>query len=928
MTGKAFAFGPFQVLTGQRALLSGDDRVRLGSRALDLLVVLLEHAGTVVSNDELVRRVWPQSVVDESNLRVHISALRKALSDGTGRTYIENIPLRGYCFVAPVQTRQEDDANAIGGGTHAAHTVHGLPTLLARVVGRDGAIDTVVQLAGQRRLTTIVGPGGVGKTTVAVCAAQRLAAQFADGVWFVDLAPLSNAGLVAGAVASAMGLTLRDSSATPLIAGFLQGRRALLVLDNCEHVIAAVATLVEALHGSSAALRILATSREPLQAGGEWIYRLAPLGVPPAGPMPARDAMAYPAVQLFAERAMASADALTWSDADIAAAAAICRRLDGIPLALELAAARLDTLGVKQLAVLLRDRFSLLTQGRRAALPRHQTLKAALDWSYEALSPQDQRVLRRLAVFRGSFSLACVEAVVADAPADDALLAVSNLAGKSLLAVDIHREPVRYRMLEMTRAHALELADPAEIRSTSRRHAVHLRDVLARSQRDWSREPGGPWLDAYAPYLDDLRAALEWCFCVDGDATLGCELTALSSVLWFQLSLIAEYRPHVERAIAHAAAGPGVPPAIDLQLHAALTHVLAYLLGPSAPAHMALCARTLALAQALGDPSQQLQMLYRLWHADISRGDYLAATAWAEKFGLICERHGDQEDRVQMDRILTIGFHAIGRPALARFHVDRLLQHPVLQFRATERAGVLLDQRVMGLSFQAQLLWLQGFPIQAQAVADECVAEGERRGHALSVMFALALGACPVAFWSGAEPLMRRRLDMLQAHAAQHDIGLYGVWAQCYARAFAAIGGGTPPPAMRLAGGVPNEAQDDMLATLADGLASPQALARVSASDRRWCAPEVMRRQAAHLARSGTCAQAEAVHWLTRALALAREQEALSWELRCASDLAELQLRENQAAAARALLGPVYGRFTEGFDTADLRRAAAILAAT
>ena len=402
---QAWQFGNFTLLPTQRLLLEGDAPVRVGGRALDLLIVLVEAAGTVVGRDELMASVWKKVVVDEGSLRVHIAALRRALGDdGDARRYIVNVPGRGYSFVGDVSPSAPASVTGTWPKLDVARS-H-LPPLLVNVVGRDDAIREVCSMVAKHRLVTVVGAGGVGKTTVALAAAAQLAAHYRDGARFVDLAPLTDARQVANVWASAIGDSSMSVSDEHDLGALLADRHMLIVLDNCEHVVQAAATVAEAVLASAPGVHVLATSREPIRATGEWVFRLASLELPPAsGRLTAQQATAFAAVQLFTQRTAATFPGFTFTDADVSHVTEICWRLDGIPLAIELAAGRVAQLGLRGLSAALEDRFAVLTKGLRTALPRQQTLRAAIDWSYELLSEDQKAVLRRLSIFAGAFTL-------------------------------------------------------------------------------------------------------------------------------------------------------------------------------------------------------------------------------------------------------------------------------------------------------------------------------------------------------------------------------------------------------------------------------------------------------------------------------------------------------------------------------------------
>src|SRR5271155_222761 len=413
------AFGPFSLFVAERLLKKAGEPVPLGGRALDILIALAHRAGEVVSHKELISTVWPGVTVEEGNLRFQMATLRKALGDGRdGARYVSNVAGRGYCFVAPV-TRSSAKQPVPVTGITTTERVQNLPPRLTRMVGRDDTVRALAQQLRVWRFVSIVGPGGVGKTTVAISVAHTLVDGFHDAVFFIDLAALTDPQLVPTAVASALGLMVQSQDPLAGLLAFIGDRKILLVLDNCEHVIGVAAALAERVVSEARQAHILATSREAFRVESEHVHLLYSLDCPPedAGPT-AVEALRYPAAQLFMERAAASGYGAALSDIDAPMVARSCRRLDGIALAIELAARRVGSLGIRGTAELLDNRFSLLWQGRRTALPRHETLNAMLDWSYSLLSEREKVVLCRLSVFVGDFTLQAAGSVASGTEAD------------------------------------------------------------------------------------------------------------------------------------------------------------------------------------------------------------------------------------------------------------------------------------------------------------------------------------------------------------------------------------------------------------------------------------------------------------------------------------------------------------------------------
>jgi predicted ATPase/DNA-binding winged helix-turn-helix (wHTH) protein len=939
---QAFSFGPFRLLPTQQLLLEADRPVRLGSRALDILVMLVERAGELVSKDELVARVWPDTHVEEGNLRVHVAAVRRALGDGhAGNRFVANVPGRGYCFVAPVAlTRGQTDTELPSAKVLPAHN---LRSPLTRMVGRGAIVRSLMAQLPQRRFITIVGPGGIGKTTVALAVAEGLVVAYHHGVRLVDLAPVGDPDLVPSALAAVLGLEVRSDNPVPGVVAFLADKRMLLVLDNCEHVIEAVAALVADVRKAAPGVHILATSREPLRVEGERLHRLPPLSVPAGSTgLTAAEALGFPAVQLFVERAAAILDGFELSDADAPLVAEICRRLDGIALAIELAAGRVEAFGVSGLAALLDDRLRLLRGGRRSALPRHQAMSAVLDWSYQLLPERERTILRRLAVFAGDFLLESAAAVAGgvDIAAPEVVDAVANLVAKSLISADVGGPTVRYRLLDTTRAYALQkLRESCELEGLTRRHAEHYRELLERAEAEWPTEVTTEWLAAYAFQIDNVRAALDWAFSPAGDVEIGIALTLAAVPLWFQLSLINECRAGVERALETLDAGSGRGGRREMQLYAALGWSQMYTTG-SMRETGAGWATALELAEAQGDTDYQLRALWGLWAGRINNAEFRPALELAQRFHGLAVRTADPADLDVGDRMLAASLHFLGDQSAARRHIERMLARYVAPLNRSHIVRFQFDQRVTARITLARVLWLQGLPDQAMRCVESTIEHARSIDHVLSLCNALAQAACPVALLAGDLAAADRFTAMLLEHTRTHALDLWDAYGRLF-RGELLVGRGEVDGGLRLIRGAVGELGDArfnqyrtaFLSTLAQGLAAAgqlgeasaaieEALAQSERAGERWCVAELLRIRGELAVRQGRSAGEQDVR---SSLETAHAQGALSWELRTATSLARLQRSRDHIAEARHLLAAVYSRFTEGFGTADLRAAQLLL---
>ncbi len=931
---RAVSFGSFRLLPLQQLLLEGETPIRLGSRALEILKILVERPGELVSKADLVARIWPDTFVDENTLRVHVAGLRKALGDGQpGRRYLANVPGRGYRFVAPVSLSESERPLVRDRAVTAR--VHNLPVSRSRVVGRADVIGVLSEQLPKRRFMTIVGVGGIGKTTVALALAEALLPAYEDGVRFVDLAPVDDPQRVPDALGTTLGLTLHSGGAMLQLAAFLRDRRMLVVLDSCEHVLETAAPLAEVILAGAPGVHILATSREPLRAEGERVHRLSPLEIPSSSvSLTAAEALAFPSVRLFVERAAAIVDGFELEDADAPIVADICRKLGGVALAIELAAARVDAFGIRQLSVLLDDRFRILRQGKRTAQLRHRSLTAALDWSYEFLPEVERIVLRRLSVFAGVFTL---ESAIAVARSDDidVMEAVANLVAKSLISADVSGPVVQYRLLDTTRAYAMQkLIDAGESEDYARRHARHHFDWFKRVEADWvARSANVRWLEDNGRGVDDVRSALNWAFSPEGDATVGVALTIASLPLWLALSLVHECRAHIERALASQAVQPAHSERDELKLRLACGYVLPHT-SRSFSENDGFLAKTLALAERLGDPEAQLEALNRWSVYYLYIGRYREALSLAERFRAVADGNGLAEKSLLGGMMAGTALQNLGDYAGAMRNLDPIINHP-----ESRQASVFTD-RLTVRSLYSNILWLRGFPDQAVHYAQMVVADAQAANHAWLLSSSLAQATCSIALYVGDMAEAERSIGLLLECSPKTGLDTWNALGRCFqGRLLLAQGNFAGLAILRAALGWLRETGFVLryaisLGALAEGLAAAgefvearqaidEALECVERNEERWCLPELLRIKGELILLDGAGATAE--DYFRQGIDCARRQGALSWELRAATSLAGLWRQNGRTAEAHDLLADVYDRFTEGFDTADLRKARAVL---
>jgi predicted ATPase len=792
-------------------------------------------------------------------------------------------------------------------------------------------------------MVTLIGPGGIGKTVLASDVARRLFPQIESDVFLVELASLSDPELVPSTVARVLGLRLGGDKISPaLVARALGMQKLLLVLDSCEHVIDAAARLAEALLHTCPHALVLATSREALRIDSEFLYHVAPLEVPSAREE-ASAILEHSAVQLFIARLRSlGADSLAHSE-EFPAIGAICRRLDGIPLAIEFAAALAARLGIQQVANQLDDRFAALVDGRRAALPRHQTLRAALDWSYGLLTEVERRLLRHLAIFPTGFTLEAAIAVMGDrgGPPTNVSDALSCLVEKSMVAFDASTPAGRWRMLETIRAYALEkLAEGEEAGGAARAHATFFRDFIASVFRVDTTSSS---LTLCLREIDNVHAALDWSFSDTGDPSIGVALTVAYVPVWLHFALLAECRERIERTLHRVDPATGLTPRLLLQLHMALGISGVFTMRSRKRTRTEL-ATALDIAESLNDVDAELWTLWGLCTLHYYSSESRAALAFAERIAAIGGRIRDPFALVMADRMMGNTLHHQGDQRRARHYLERVIERSAVPVERRNTFYPQLDQRITGRGMLAWVLALQGHLDQAAEHARTGLEEAVATGYELAICHVLRLAGCPVALLNGDLAAAERAITQLVDVATRFNAPFFKSAGRCFEGKLQIERGAFADgvallrsefDAYERTGWTPWH--PEFLGILSEGLAGlgrfpealalvDRALAKAEQGGERYYAAELHRLRGEFLLAEAEGTRIAAIDdCFFAAMTTARDQGALLLELRAALSLARWRVRQHRPKDARQILAPVYARFTEGTGAVDLRAAKGLL---
>ncbi|MBB3262057.1 putative ATPase [Paraburkholderia bannensis] len=926
-----FAFGATVVAPRRREVVHRGTRVEIGDRAFDLLLLLAQSRGSVLSKAQIIARLWQDRVVESNTVEAQISALRRAL--GEDRAAIRTVTGRGYQFIAEVLTQDANSDKPPAAPTHGpAFSGLSLPAEVSPLIGQEIAVREICRGLQTHRLVTLAGTGGIGKTRLALEAARQSASHFADGAFVAELAATTSTDHIPTTIAVALGFPPGDGTfSLERLAPSLMSRHLLLVLDNCEHLIDGAARIAEQFLRIAPRAVVLATSREPLRVAGELAYRVPSLEVPPDDNCD--DALDYSAVRLFEERVGPHAGLSPDSRAALRLKSQICRQLDGIPLALELAAACVPSLGLQGVADRLGNRFQILTHGSRTALPRQQTLRAALDWSYDLLSDEQRSVLDRLSLFAGTFTLASAQEMAScDALAPDAVVtALMQLVDKSLVSVASGSGYVRYRLLESTRAYARDaLRASGAMPGWSRRHAGYFLEIFRTAARRAEGHADVDWRNGYVPHLDDLRAAMQWCFSVEGDMELAVELTVAGIPFLTHLALLQECLATVDKALEWLSGQSGPVDERQMKLHAArgmclLCHTVATSTSDAFESAVDIAAR-------LGNLDYQLLGMWGRWMCHYLNGEYARAIPLARHFNELALTSPRKCDHLAALRLSGMSRLFAGDLPGALADLQRAANDTGPLPRA-QRMRFLYDEKMLSHASLALTLWFMGETELARQAAQQSLDDAREFDHPVSICYALSEAVCTLAVLDCDAAALDEAVASLAAETRRHSISTWRARAQMWQGLLDLRAGDPTAFARTISPAMTNMGSKRFYVSLSPyitalaealcrrGMVSEAtevidaSVARAIQTDDRCGLPELWRAKAEVLvATRGDEAMPAAESILTDALQMAQKYGFRGWQARCSLSLARLAHMKGDAKGALNAIFPVTQQSADAID--------------
>jgi len=937
-TEVTFSFGPFRFVPGRHVLLLGERPVKLGGRAFELLQLLVQRRGELVSKNELMAAAWPGTFVHDSNLKVNMWSLRRSLGDTQIEpVYIATVARRGYKFIADVQVGigEIEEEPTLADPLPLAH-----PPLPRGIVGREADIVEIADLLAEHRHVTLAGAGGIGKTTVALAVAQAFASRYRDGVCFVDLATISDPTLFGVALVTALGIRGNTDIGLAAVLDYLRPRQMLLILDNCEHVLPAATIFASKFMMDTSPSRLLATSREPLGTTTEHVVRLGSLSAPSSDlGLSVDQAVKFPAVELFVRRAAEWSD-YEFIDDDCEAIAAVCRSLDGLPLAIELAAAQISRFSPRELLVILDQKLGFRARPV-ATPPRHETLMATIEWSFRLLSQNEARLFALLSVFSDGFEhedAVFVAEAVALTPID-VVTALGSLVAKSLLSAQARGASLRYRLLDSTRRYAAERhrGDPACSRAI-RRHAERMVALFEQSEEEWNWREPADWTERYLSRIADLRSALSWSFGEQGDAILGIRLAVAAITLWSETSILSEAQARLEVALALAKRVP-CDDLSKAKLACALGWSLFYARKSSNENEVAWL-DAIAFARRADSIDYQQRALVGFAFYLLQIGEIARAITYLEEATSLVDRDPDSTATSEADKALAWARAFAGELDKSRPVLDRLAStHSLARARSRKDANEVY-RFITARTNMPFVVWMQGQADYAARLAREAVDAADRGGHWVSQSNALGLAALPISLETGDLDALEIFTERLRRNLERERISRW-VSVERYFSGCLRNLRGDPHAVEDIRAAIDELIECRFLMRIGSYLAFlaraylrqgritqardaiKRAIAYQERQGERWCRSELLRVNASILLHAGEAVRAEEL--LKQALAEARAIGALTFALRIATDLAAHWATTGRDIDAVQLLAPILGEFTEGFGTQDLVRASRLL---
>jgi predicted ATPase/DNA-binding winged helix-turn-helix (wHTH) protein len=937
-----FSFGPFRLYPKRQQLLLRTEPVKLGGRSFELLHLLVQRSGQLVRKDELIAAAWPDVYVHYSNLKVNMSSLRRSLGDvQTAPIYIATIAGHGYRFVAPVRTAISEPADQ--GRPEKSQEMSG-PPAQRDIVGREADIANVLADLRNKQHVTLVGAGGIGKTTIATAVARALERDYPDGVCFIDLSIIDDPSLVPVALAAALGLRGNPGDTLGAILDYVRQRRMLVILDNCEHVLPAATIFARGFTSDNGTSKLLATSREPLETPAEHVVWIDPLACPNVvDVMTAEQALRFPAVELFVRRAS------EWTgyelvDTDCAAVVQICRALDGLPLAIELVAAKMEHYAPHELLAMLDEHVGFQNPHSSQATPRHETLLATIDWSFR-LVPQNEAIIFRLAsVFADAFELDDIGAVAAAIGLKPVQVAagLGGLVTKSLVTAQVSGAGLSYRLLDSTRRYATARRQESSMDVLALHcHARRILTLLKRSEDECEWSDVHDWLSRYRGRLADLRAALSWAFGHGNEKGLGIELAAAAIPLWSEMSLLSESQQWVASALDAADTVP-CDDLLKAKLACSRAWGLFYarkLRNENEETWLA----AVSYARSANSPDYHMRALLGLSYYLMQIGQIDKAIKRLEELRMLSKIHGDWPGIPDGDRALAWAKAHAGDLTWSWDILSRQAKIYSKPNKRTRMAELDVDRYISTRFYLPIVAWLNGHVDYAASAASEAVVASTNAGHLVSQANALGLGALPVSLYNGDLDALETYTEQLQSILRRERIARWVPVQRFFAAVVRDLNGDHDAVLdMRDAVTELIECRYLMrigmyLAHLADALSRqgriPEAQETIAMALRhqeqqreRWCRPEVQRVQASLLLRSGQYSDAKRLLRIARDEA--RKMNSVSFELRIVNDLASLYTGTGRNKDAARLLRPLLERFTEGSSTRDLRATLQLLRRT